>query len=225
MGNLKGTAYRVVAVTPEGLITTKPESRPINIFLDMDGVLTDFLSSAIHALNLKYSRHHTVDEYATVCGHWNISKFYGITTDEFWDAINETPRFWADMKPLHWFRNLYSNLCMVGQVTILTTPSWDPICSKEKLEWLQLNMGIMSDHVLLGARKELLAGNGILIDDSPANVGKFRDAGGKAILVPSNWNTVGLTYEQVWESIEAGFFVTGNKVMEVEEKQHNKNIQ
>ena len=53
----------------------------------------------------------------------------------------------------------------------------------------------------LGAKKHLMAGNGILIDDSPANVNKFRQYGGHAILVPSNWNTSNLSFEHIKQII------------------------
>ena len=46
-----------------------------------------------------------------------------------------------------------------------------------------------------------MAGNGILIDDYSGNVDKFKNAGGDAILIPSDWNTVDLTYEKVLDAI------------------------
>lgn len=62
-------------------------------------------------------------------------------------------------------------------------------------------MNIGSDKVFLGSRKYLMAGNGILIDDYYKNVENFKSAGGEAILIPSTWNTNGLTFERIKNTI------------------------
>lgn len=46
-----------------------------------------------------------------------------------------------------------------------------------------------------------MAGNGILIDDYHKNVEAFKDAGGEAILIPSNWNAVGVTFDMIKNTI------------------------
>jgi 5'(3')-deoxyribonucleotidase len=123
---------------------------------------------------------------------------------EFWDSIHSTPDFWYNLKPMPWYKELYEFLSERGDVTILTTPSLDPSCAMQKLEWLNNYLGIKSDAVLMGARKYLLAGNGTLIDDYHVNVEKFRAIGGKAILIPSNWNTNELTFEKIKTTILNG---------------------
>jgi 5'(3')-deoxyribonucleotidase len=171
------------------------------LLLDMDGVLADFASSAIHALNKRYDKRITLDTFVREFGKWEMYDYYRISVQDFWDTINWTPRFWANIKPFPWSKQLYAELSKLGRVTILTAPSWDPMCSAMKLEWLQKHMGIKSDSVILGSRKELLAGNGILIDDFAANTNKFEAAGGKAILIPSTWNTPDLTFDQIMNVI------------------------
>jgi len=99
---------------------------------------------------------------------------------------------------------LYGKLSLLGEVTILSAPSWDPDCSRQKYQWLQKHLKIKSEKVIMGNRKELLAGNGILIDDSLNNVNRFKMAGGDAILIPSTWNTRDLTFRQVWNTIKTG---------------------
>lgn len=172
-----------------------------NIFLDMDGVLSDFASGALSALNSRYNKRVTLDTYVREYGKWNIAEYYGITDKEFWETIGKIQDFWLNLQPIPWYERLYGRLTDYGTVTILTTPSLDPYSFYCKLIWLYENMYIKSDQVILGARKELLAGNGVLIDDSLSNVKRFEEAGGKAILIPSTWNTPNLTFEQVWEMI------------------------
>lgn len=171
------------------------------ILLDMDGVLVDFLSGALKALNRDFNRDITITEYAEKFAQWETCDYYGISTKQFWTSIENTPFFWLDLEPLPWYKELYELLSELGDVTILTTPSLDPSCAMQKLQWLKKNMNIGSDAVFMGSRKYLMAGNGILIDDYHSNVNKFRSAGGEAILVPSNWNTPGLTFERIKNTI------------------------
>ena len=167
------------------------------IFLDMDGVLVDFLSGAMEVLNRKYGHKSTIEQYATYFGEWDVCAFYGITGEKFWDSIHSTPNFWYNLKPMPWAKRLYEMLKELGDVTIVTTPSDDPDCSRQKLQWLSKHLGIKPDAVLMGSRKYLLAGNGLLIDDYSKNVYAFKAAGGDAILIPSNWNTLDLTFEEI----------------------------
>jgi 5'(3')-deoxyribonucleotidase len=171
------------------------------ILLDMDGVLVDFLSGALEALNRDFNKKITIEQYADKFAQWATYDYYGITQEEFWDSIHRTPNFWYNLKPMPWYDELYSMLSEIGDVTILTTPSLDPSCASQKLLWLDNYMNIKSDAVFLGSRKYLMAGNGILIDDYQKNVEKFKSAGGDAILIPSNWNTNGLTFERIKNTI------------------------
>jgi len=171
------------------------------ILLDMDGVLVDFLSGALIALNRDFNRNVTIEEYAAKFGLWETYDYYNISTREFWESIHSTPDFWYNLKPMPWYKELYEELSKLGEVTIVTTPSADPTCAMQKLQWLDNYMNIKSDAVFLGSRKYLFAGNGILIDDYYNNVNKFRAAGGEAVLIPANWNTNGLTYKRVINTI------------------------
>jgi 5'(3')-deoxyribonucleotidase len=171
------------------------------ILLDMDGVLVDFLSGAIDALNRDFNRDITIERYAEEFGQWGTYDYYGITVQQFWESIHNTPFFWVDLQPMPWYKELYDFLLEMGDVTILTTPSLDPSCAMQKLQWLGKYLNIGSDAVFMGSRKYLMAGNGILIDDYFKNVNAFRSAGGEAILVPSNWNTNGLTFERIKNTI------------------------
>jgi 5'-nucleotidase len=171
--------------------------KKINILLDMDGVLADFFSGALEALNRDFNKKITIEKYAIEFGQWGTYDYYGITQEQFWESIHSTPDFWYNLKPMPWAKSLYDMLSEIGDVTILTTPSLDPSCAMQKLQWLDNYLSIKSDKVLMGARKYLLAGNGILIDDYHKNIEKFEEAGGDGILIPSNWNTLDLTFEKI----------------------------
>ena len=173
----------------------------MEILLDMDGVLADFFGKALQTFNHRFHKDVTPEQYIRESSNWDISKFYGISDITFWETIEAEKGFWLEIKPIPWYRDLYVSLTAYGRVTIFTSPSRDPRCAREKLLWLKKYMGLYSDDVIMGSRKELSAGNGILIDDSGRNVERFRNAGGQAILVPSTWNTLDLTFDKVWEPI------------------------
>jgi len=175
--------------------------KEINILLDMDGVLADFTHGAINVLNQRTKKNYTVKQYAEEFGNWGMDRNYGITKYEFWLAIGSKDEFWFKLKPFPWALDLYKYLCSLGNVTIVTTPSLDPDCAAQKLRWLDYYLRVKSSDVFIGGKKYLMAGNGILIDDYPVNCEKFAKAGGEAICVPSNWNTIDFNEDLVMESI------------------------
>lgn len=173
----------------------------VDYLLDMDGVLSDFTSGALTVLNKACNRTVTLDRYVEDFGEWGIQNYYNLSTEQFWDIINNEKDFWLNLKPFYWSKSLLKFLRKTGDVTVVTTPSLDPDCAKQKLQWLEKYLDIKSNDVFLGSKKYLMAGNGILIDDYPKNVQKFYENKGQAILVPSNWNTLNLTFEQVKQTI------------------------
>lgn len=180
------------------------ENRRIQILLDMDGVLVDFMSGAIKALNKAYHKDITLEQYATEFGKWGTYDYYGISKKEFWQAIENVLGFWLDLQPIPWYKELYNYLSSKGDVTITTAPSKSNSCVVQKYRWLEYYLNIKKEDVIMINKKQLLVAPGnILIDDSPDNVDRFSSVGGKAILVPSTWNTVNLTFEQVVYAIDS----------------------
>ncbi len=187
----KGNSVKYIAVSTQ---------RP-HFLLDMDGCLADFLSSAIEELNKAYGKDITLEQYAKEFGQWGTYDYYGITVAEFWEPINDKWNFWLDLEPMPWAKKLYTALSAIGDVTVVTAPSQDPDCARQKLQWLHFHLGIKPEAVFLGHRKYLMAGNGILIDDYHKNVDTFREAGGQAILIPSTWNKYDTNFEEIWDII------------------------
>ena len=171
------------------------------ILLDQDGVLADFLSGAIKVLNRAYGRDITLEQYSKEFGKWGTYDYYGITVEQFWKPIDDEHNFWMDLPPMPWATKLYTALAAVGDVTIVTMPGADPDCGRQKLQWLDYHLGIKHTEVFLGARKYLMAGNGILIDDYYKNVDAFKENGGQAILIPSTWNKFDTSFEEIWDII------------------------
>lgn len=178
-------------------MTQKP-----HFLLDMDGVISDIFSGLLTFLNETYSRDVDIESYLSGGGTYDVGKFYGLSNKDLWEEIiPEEKKFWLDMPAFPWTLELYNFLRSQGEVTIVSKPTKDPQCSVDKLIWLKRVLNIDRDDVFLGAKKYLMAGNGILIDDYPGNIEEFRLYGGKAILLPSNWNTSNLSFELIKNTI------------------------
>lgn len=154
-----------------------------HIFADMDGVIVNFPKGVEKVLAVDLSE---LDRY-------EIDEYLGISTSEFWKAIDEVETFWEDLEPYPWTIDLIEMLLEVsnGNLTIATSPSADPHCACQKLKWIQKHLPAqLYRKVLIGPQKHLLAAPGrVLIDDSPEKTSRFQQAGGIAILFPQPYNT------------------------------------
>lgn len=153
------------------------------IFLDLDGVVVDFVSEACRAAGLPVGH----DEVTSS----NFFQPHGLTLQDFWDAIDEEGEaFWAGLKKYPWADGLIGLASTLDPgFHFLTTPSHCPTSWAGKRRWLRERFGGDFHRQIFTKSKELVAReNHILIDDSDVNVGKFREAGGRAILFPQRWN-------------------------------------
>lgn len=161
----------------------------IHIFLDLDGVLSDFVGGCEEEFDCDLSD----------ISNWGFWSEIGISKNEFWKRIQSNPRFWFDLKPYPWARNLV-NLCMEktkGNVTIVTSPDMAAHTYGQKAGWVMKFYPGLSRKLFVGPQKHLLAQpNRILIDDADSNIKKFREAGGKAITFPQKWNKRGFNFKE-----------------------------
>lgn len=171
----------------------------VRVLLDMDEVLVDFVGGALRAWG---------STYQACLPHWQpgvwgcipaLSKALGYPADaplideQFWqllDGLGED--FWFNLKTHPWTDEV---LCMASRVTddwhIISSPSHHPSCYTGKVRWLKQFFGPTFDRFALTPHKEIFARHDvILIDDSDANVQKFRRAGGKAVLFPRYNNSL-----------------------------------
>lgn len=159
-----------------------------HIFLDMDGVLTDFVGAVLRL----HGQSDLLETWPP--GERDIPKVLGMSRGAYWKLIDEQGSdFWASLKPFDWFQELIECVRAVAPFTILTASSLDPGCSSGKVRWLYEHFpkveGRRFTDYLIGCRKDLLAQPGhVLIDDAESNVDAFEAAGGRAILFPQKWN-------------------------------------
>ncbi|MDA1014390.1 MAG: hypothetical protein O3A00_08055 [Planctomycetota bacterium] len=157
-----------------------------HIFLDMDGVIVDFVTSALQV----HAAESAIEDWPP--GVWNIHEVLGITRNAFWSKLDDVgATLWRNLDPYPWFEELVSLLREFATVTILSSPSRNPESASGKLHWLDQHLGRGQPYreFLLSQRKYLLAAPGrVLVDDSDAHAREFCEHGGQAIVFPQLWN-------------------------------------
>ena len=148
------------------------------IYLDLDGVCTNFIESCIVANGFESEKEiqNWKDNYA---GEFNASKVLNISNNKFWGRIEKCgEEFWSEMKPYPYFKELYRELSNLGKVYFLTSPSQDPLSLSGKLKWLQNQFNRGFKDYIITPNKELLANkNRFLIDDYPINLTRQEERG------------------------------------------------
>jgi len=159
-------------------------------FLDIDGVLADFVGGACKAHGLESP----LDPQPTEKQDWDMANTWGITDTEFWSKF--TVEMWTELQPTVEFeRVMYSvegefnpkNICL------LSDPGRDPeVAIAGKLAWIERHMPFYyrNRQYLFGPAKHFCAGseNNLLIDDRDQNVHEFGKNYGRTFLFPRPWN-------------------------------------
>jgi len=170
------------------------------IFLDIDGVLTDF-SGDVFKLFGKTKENLLPDwpelqvgdgKSAYKVKHPYLEKALHMEAKEMWREINsEGEEFWSEMTELPWAKELYRGCCDRADTYILSSPSWKPNSLSGKIKWLFKFTGDKRfRRFLIGPDKFLCAKRGaVLIDDSMDKIYAFDECGGSTIMVPQPWNT------------------------------------
>ena len=159
------------------------------IYLDMDGVCTDFASAGILANGRDPAEVFRLWRNSFP-GEYHPYTVMGIEMESFWEAVAaDGESFWVNLQEYEWFSELLRSLQNIGEVVFLTSGSYAPWSLSGKLKWLQKRFGRDFQGYVFTARKHLLAKPAtILIDDYDANVAAFQKHGGKAVLFPQVWN-------------------------------------
>jgi len=155
------------------------------IYLDLDGVITDFVGGVCRAFNKPNPYPELTRDYT----FWNA--WPEISTKDV-DAICTTD-FWIN---LDWVRDGHDILRTVldhfkpEQVYLATRPMPNPDSYTGKALWVQKHLPEYSKRLIVTqAPKSLLAKpDTLLIDDKDENVEEFVKAGGYGILVNRPWN-------------------------------------
>lgn len=161
----------------------------MNIFCDLDGVLADFETSARVLTGITYEE--TARTYPPGPERWSWWR-HKLSEADFWKLVEANPSFWPNLcKTAEADALLHACHDVAGdRVYLLTSPPLDPAAAGFKAAWVKRHYPQMYRRLFIGSRKEAFAHPGaVLVDDYDENVNRFREAGGKAVLVPRHWNT------------------------------------
>lgn len=159
------------------------------IYLDLDGVLVDFVAGVLRAFDLSPALVCDVPGWDAIPA--TISKHLGetVTDADMWRRI-EGASFWAGLTWTEHGRELYEACASTGlPVVFMSSPCNDPYSAAGKLQWLAREIPGGARRYALSPCKHHMAHRGaLLVDDSGRNCAKFREHGGKAFLWPAPWN-------------------------------------
>jgi 5'(3')-deoxyribonucleotidase len=157
------------------------------IYLDMDGVIADFIEGFInvHRRDDLLEKFYA-DEWPTT---WNFDNEFGPEQD-WWKTVDEVGEvFWQYLNAYKWMGRLIMEIEMTGiPWYICTTPRLSKTCLAGKLGWLEHHVGKF-DLMMIKDKYRLAHKDALLIDDADTNCNKFHKAGGQTITFPQSWNS------------------------------------
>ena len=146
------------------------------IYVDMDGVLCDFVLAAKRATG---------------------QNWVGLRSNQDWESIKNTKNFWANMPWTRDGKQLWSYVKKFKPHILSAFSPEDPNCKPGKMRWLRKEIGYTQNFMINIVRrreKKKFAMNkrqpAILIDDYPKNVQQFKSAGGIGILHSNTQTTI-----------------------------------
>jgi 5'(3')-deoxyribonucleotidase len=149
-------------------------------YLDMDGVLVDFVQGSIDLHRISPTKPYKWDYFAE--SGLTPAQFYAPMNREYWANLNWMPQGQELLEHLE-KRFGQHNIC------ILSSPCATDGCLDGKRDWIAKHVPQFKRRSKLGADKAFAASPWhMLIDDHDPHVSDFRKAGGFATLVPRTWN-------------------------------------
>ena len=153
----------------------------MQIVLDMDGVLVDFVGSA--------NRLHGRPDY--VPQKFDYFEDWGLTAAEFWAPIDaQGPDWWKNIEFYPWANDLVEMVARYAEDFVIATAcSKNAFSSQGKVQAIQAFFGDGFRKYFITPCKQYLAKPGrVLIDDYEKNIISFIEEGGDTILFPRPWN-------------------------------------
>jgi hypothetical protein len=153
------------------------------IFLDMDGVIYNWMESGCKLFNVNTDDQDT----RKILKKYHDGLEVIIDKQKVFQTVEEAgSSFWENLNLYPWSKKLYSSLCDIAPVTILTSPGMWSHAYAGKIAALKRDFNI--NHLILAKNKYLVASpNTLLIDDKKKNIKEFRDASGWGWVWPNSF--------------------------------------
>lgn len=148
------------------------------IFLDMDGVIVDFVGGVCKLVNYTDS---------WIPGEYDLAK---VLRNNIWDIIDKTDMEWWSNLDKTTDADAIINAVEKYDYYICSSPTCSPLCAAGKLLWIQKHYPKLARKYVLTPHKHLLATrDSLLIDDSDVQCQNWTNNGGLAYLIPRMWNS------------------------------------
>ena len=187
----------------------------MRIFLDMDGVIADF--------HKQVGRIYGINDLSKTWpnkGSWDLAKAVNLSRPEHspitdsmvWKFVEKfkTP-FWSTIELLPWAELLYSTLCNLGEVYILTSPTDSKYCFEGKLAWIREHISVLNLCIFCPTELKYLLStpDSFLIDDHEDTCRDFDVKGaGHSFLFPRPWNNPPVPTSWSNPEVIVGFIVS-----------------
>lgn len=161
------------------------KKRP-RILVDCDGILADFVASALKLINDHTGEDHTHDEIV----QWDVFKALGKKDIEhILDNAVANGGFCAALEVLPGSVSAIEKLRRRGDVFIVTSPYDAPNWVYERTRWLERHFGFHKKQIVNTSSKFVVSGD-VLVDDSDKNLQEWLDhhSQGLALLWDRPWN-------------------------------------
>jgi FMN phosphatase YigB (HAD superfamily) len=163
--------------------TFKEKDMEYRIYVDLDGVLTDFDKNIQDGFLKEFNK----ENGTNIKDGFEFEDEYG--RNEFWKRVDELGiEFWSEMPWMKDGKKLW-NFIKEYDTEILTKPSKQKICKEGKRKWCDRELGDVKVNIEM--KKEKYAKpNHILIDDLEKNIVPWIAAGGIGILHKNAEDTI-----------------------------------
>ena len=158
------------------------------IFLDLDGVLSSWLTAACKICDVDIDDTDIRDKLKS--GIY-LDKMGVISEKDMWEKIDKHGTdFWRNLEPLPWADKLIKEMEKLGKVCFLTSPGYCLSAPTGKMQWIK-DKGYNIMNLIIAKEKHYCAApNRILIDDSDNKIAKFREYGGHAFHWPNDFKLI-----------------------------------
>lgn len=161
------------------------------IYLDMDGVLVDFMAGVARVTGVDRSCFYGMDN----------THFWGVieileeqtgqpwTKEDFWKMVEDGGHdFWATLEKYPWADELYDLCRSLAPTVIMTSPGTHSSSASGKMAWIQSNLPDVERFAITPCKHHMSHPGALLIDDSTEYCAKFEQYGGVAYLFPQPWS-------------------------------------
>ena len=168
------------------------------IYIDVDGTIANYIDALFKAFNINKT-HDDVTQY-------DFYEMLGLDTKAV-RAELEIKEFWLSLQPYPWAKPLLKAAKRIDPNYKICTRTTRHINSYVgKLEWLNKNLGVRPDRVLLmppNQYKHILSRPGrLLIDNYYKECELWEKQGGRALLINPHTPMEGLLPEQIFDELD-----------------------